>query len=174
MFAVVSASWAGPSAAQYADSVTASEVDACAVSALKESTFAPLQRTKGLLPEQAIAALQDVTAPMKYNLRRNQERLTEALGHIDELKEKLPTLQAKDLHYLSKCHEVKSMAICAELTYCAALTRTESRGSHFREDYPAADDGKWLKWVILRDDNGKIAASTQALPIDKYPIKPST
>lgn len=173
MFAVISAAWAGPSAAQYAASVAASEVDACAVSLLKESTFEPLQRSQGLLPEQAIAALQDVTAPMKYNLRRSEPRLTEALSRLEDLKQQLPALQAKDLHYLSKCHEVKSMAICAELTHRAALTRTESRGFHFREEYPATDNENWLKWVILREDNGQVAASTQAIPIDEYPIKPT-
>ena len=174
MFAVISAAWAGPSAAQYAASVAASDLDACAVSALKESTFGPLQRSKGLLPEEAISALQDVTAPMKYSLRRSEERLTDALNRIDELKQRLPELQAKDLHYLSKCHEVKSMTVCAELTHRAALARTESRGFHYREEHPETDNANWLKWVLLKEDGGQMAVSTQSIPIDKYPIKPNT
>lgn len=174
MFAVISAAWAGPSAAQYAASVAASDVDACAVSSLKENTFGPLQRSQGLLPEQAISALQEVTAPMKYNLRRSEERLTDALSRVEELKQQLPELQAKDLHYLSKCHEVKSMTVCAELTHRAALARTESRGFHYREDHPVTDNANWLKWVILREDNGKVAVSTQSIPLDEYSIKPNT
>lgn len=174
MFAVVSAAWAGPSAAQYAASVAASDLDTCAVGSLKESTFGPLQRTGGLLPEQAISTLQEVTAPMKFSLRRSEERLTEALGRIEELKQRLPELQAKDLHYLSKCHEVKSMTVCAELTHRAALARTESRGFHYREDHPATDNANWLKWVLLKETGGQMAVSTQPIPIDEYPLKPNT
>jgi fumarate reductase flavoprotein subunit len=29
-----------------------------------------------------------------------------------------------------------------------ALTRTESRGAHFREDYPRRDDAQWLKRTL--------------------------
>lgn len=35
-----------------------------------------------------------------------------------------------------------------EMATRAALTRTESRGSHFREDYPKRNDGEWLKNLI--------------------------
>src|SRR5512133_4242398 len=111
---------------------------------------------------------------MKYNLRRSEERLTDALSRIEELKQQLPELQAKDLHYLSKRHEVKSMTICAELTHRAALARTESRGFHYREDHPETDNANWLKWLILREDDGQVAVSTQSIPIDEYPIKPNT
>jgi succinate dehydrogenase/fumarate reductase flavoprotein subunit len=109
---------------------------------------------------------------MKYNLRRSKERLEEALAKLDELKDKLHALQAKDLHYLSKCHEVESMALCAELTFKAALMRSESRGFHFREDFPERDDNNWLKWIILKQDDGEINLATQIIPIDRYKIKP--
>lgn len=41
------------------------------------------------------------------------------------------------------------MLIVAELITEAALKRTESRGGHFRSDYPEEDDGKWLKRSII-------------------------
>jgi succinate dehydrogenase/fumarate reductase flavoprotein subunit len=109
---------------------------------------------------------------MKYNLRRSKDRLEEALAMIETLKGNLPSLNAKDLHYLSKCHEAKSMAICAELTFKAALMRSESRGFHFREDYPDRDDKNWLKWIIIQQVEGEMKLTTQQIPIEKYKIKP--
>lgn len=172
MFAVVSAAWAGPSAARYAANTTSAEISSADIKRFKEATFVPLYVGKGVMPAEVIDTLQAITAPIKYNLRRSKERLTEALGVIENLKKKLPELHAGDFHYLSKCHEVRSMVLCAELTYRAALMREESRGSHFREDYPARDDKNWLKWIIIKQQNNKMTLFTQPVPVDKYKIKP--
>jgi len=171
MYAVISAAWAGPSVAHYAKEVPQNSLDYTKTKNLKEEIFAPMQSGTTFLPGNAISALQEVTAPIKYNLRRSNERLNESITRVQELNEKLPELTAKDLHYLSKCHEVKSMVLCAELTFRAALMREESRGSHFREDYPNRDDKNWLKWVIIKQDSSKMKLSTQSVPIDKYKIK---
>ena len=172
MYAVISAGWAAASAARYAAETVLFDINVAEARAFKNKIFAPMQSKNNLSPLDAINVLQDVTAPMKYNLRRSKERLEEALAKLDELKEKLPTLQAKDLHYLSKCHEVRSMMLCAELTFRAALMRTESRGFHFREDFPKRDDKNWLKWIILKQNEGKMELSTRPVPIGKYKIKP--
>jgi succinate dehydrogenase/fumarate reductase flavoprotein subunit len=36
----------------------------------------------------------------------------------------------------------------------AALRRTESRGAHFREDCPQADDARWLGHLQVRQTTG--------------------
>ncbi len=172
MYALISAAWAGPSMAHYAAENTASEIDINEVKRLKEDIFAPLQAKKQMTPAEAISDLQDVAAPFKYNLRRSKGRLEEALKKVESVKEKLPDLKAKDLHYLSKCHEVKSMTLCAELTFKAALARTESRGFHYREDYPARNDKEWLKWIILKGEGDKVTFSTEPIPIGKYKVQP--
>lgn len=41
--------------------------------------------------------------------------------------------------------ELQNMMTLADIIVRAALARTESRGAHFREDFPLPDDGKWLK-----------------------------
>ena len=172
MYAIVSASWAGPSVARYAADHPLSEAEKSDIERSKSEIFAPLLEEKGLAPEDAISTLQDVAAPFKYNLRRSKERLEDALDQVNSVKEKLPELKAKDLHYLSKCHEVRSMTLCAELTFRAALMRTESRGFHYREDYPQRDDSNWLKWIILKNERNNVHLSKQDVQIDKYPVKP--
>jgi succinate dehydrogenase / fumarate reductase flavoprotein subunit len=173
MFAVVSAGWGGPAAARYSATVSPSEINPAEVSQIKEKVFTPMSSGKEYSPWDAINALQDVVAPMKYSLRRSKERLEEALFRVAEVKERLPELHAKDFHYLSKCHEVMSMTACAEMTFSAAQARTESRGFHFREDYPERDDKNWLKWVTLKQDGGKMVLSTEPIPIERYRVKPS-
>ena len=38
----------------------------------------------------------------------------------------------------------------------SALFRTESRGNHYRVDYPKTDNEKWMKNIIAKDENGKV------------------
>jgi succinate dehydrogenase / fumarate reductase flavoprotein subunit len=44
--------------------------------------------------------------------------------------------------------EVEGMLAVAEVVVAGALARTESRGAHFRRDYPARDDKRWLKHTL--------------------------
>lgn len=65
----------------------------------------------------------------------------------------VPRLKAKDLHDLRKAHEVKNMLLNAEMKLRSSLFRTESRGNHYREDYPESDDKNWLAWVVIKRNN---------------------
>lgn len=170
--AVFSAMRGGPSAARSIPDVSSTEVDYNEIKRLKDEIFAPMERDKGLTPTDAVQGIQEIIVPIKYNLRRSKDRMEEALSKLGALKQKIPTLCAKDGHTLFQCHEARAMAICAEMTYRSALMREESRGWHYREDYPNRDDKNWLKWIIARQEGDKMVLSTEPLPMDIYKIKP--
>ncbi len=45
--------------------------------------------------------------------------------------------------------ERRQMTVMASLMLHAALARTESRGAHYRSDYPVADDANWKKQQVF-------------------------
>jgi succinate dehydrogenase/fumarate reductase flavoprotein subunit len=51
----------------------------------------------------------------------------------------------------------------------ASLFRTESRGGHFREDYPRRDDPAWLAWVKLKEEKGEMKVSREPIPQKWWP-----
>ena len=63
------------------------------------------------------------------------------------------------------------MTLIAELMLRASLMRTESRGSHYREDYPNRDDRNWLKWIVISQKEGKLSLRSEPVPFDKYKFK---
>ena len=51
--------------------------------------------------------------------------------------------------------ELESLLGLADVILASAIARKESRGAHFREDYPIRDDQNWLKHTLAqRTDNG--------------------
>lgn len=64
------------------------------------------------------------------------------------------------------------MVLSAEMFFKAASLRKESRGWFLREDYPVTDNGNWLKWIVVKDQNGVMELSTEDVPVEQYPIKP--
>ena len=52
------------------------------------------------------------------------------------------------------------------------LTRTESRGWHYRDDFPNRDDANWRKWINIENKNGEMFISTEKMPVEKYKTKP--
>ena len=81
-------------------------------------------------------------------------------------------LMAREGHGLSKCIEAQGIVLNAEMMHRAALMRTESRGSFYREDYPERDDKNWLKWIIVKQEAGKMTVSPEPVPIEIYRYKP--
>ena len=77
----------------------------------------------------------------------------------------MPMLRAANLHELRLAHETANMILNAEMKLRASLLRTETRGSHYREDYPERDDEDWLAWIkISRGDDGGMRLAKHPVP----------
>jgi succinate dehydrogenase/fumarate reductase flavoprotein subunit len=63
------------------------------------------------------------------------------------------------------------MALIAKLSLTSALLREESRGNHIREDFPDRDNNKWLKWIVIKDDEGEPGFFIEPIPLEKYRLK---
>lgn len=171
-FGMVSGYLAGGSVGRYAREASEVPLDMSEVERRREELYAPLHRDRGPSYHELIYGVHAVTMPMKYNFFRRGDRLQEALGKLEEVQGKLQEAPARDSHALVKLLETEAMAICAEATFRAALMRTESRISHKREDFPDRDDKNWLKWIVIRERDGKMALRTEPVPLERYKIRP--
>ena len=88
---------------------------------------------------------------------RSEEKILSAINEIQEMLETLErgrfTPIAKKAEILGPL-ELKNMLRTAEIVTRAALMRKESRGFHFRTDYPQQDDENWVKWIIITKRKG--------------------
>ena len=77
---------------------------------------------------------------------RSQESLAEALKKLERVAEQLDFTPVSPDEL-----ELKNLLLVAKLITRAALDRTESRGAHYRTDYPRKDDVNWRKHLIYRN-----------------------
>src|SRR5206468_38945 len=71
-----------------------------------------------------------------------------------------------------RTQKMLKLALCVAY---GALQRTESRGAHYREDYPRRDDAQWLKRTLARWPDGSATLPTldyEALDVSRMELPP--
>lgn len=127
--------------------------------------FTPTEVPAGPTPDDLIARLQRVIIRYPVTYLRSAESLSGALAELEALKKEVPGVKAKDAHELVKAHELRNMTVLAEGFLRSALAREESRGYHFREDFPWTNNREWLKWVYFqRTPEGGMKTWTEEVP----------
>lgn len=81
----------------------------------------------------------------KVGIHRNSDDLQEAIKWFEE-NEDLFKFSANRIHGI----EILNMITVGKLIAEAALIRQESRGGHYREEYPTRDDKNWQKHIVLK------------------------
>ena len=83
---------------------------------------------------------------LNVGIIRSEDSLNEAMRIISGLKSEIEGVRIVHTHHM----ELKNMLTLASLVVKAAIMRQESRGAHFRTDYPATDDQNWLKNIVFK------------------------
>jgi succinate dehydrogenase / fumarate reductase flavoprotein subunit len=99
---------------------------------------------------------------------RTAKEMQQALKEVEKLKARAANITVEGPRaYNPGWHtalDLKSMLLVSEAVGKAALTRTESRGGHTRDDYPLTDP-EWGKVnLIVTEKNGKVAITRKPLP----------
>jgi succinate dehydrogenase/fumarate reductase flavoprotein subunit len=90
-------------------------------------------------------------------ITRNAHNLTQLLNRIEELKlGRLAKVKVSNSSGQRRAIEIHNLLYTAELMTRAALMREESRGSHFREDFPDQNDKDWNTNIMFQFVNDEI------------------
>ncbi len=92
--------------------------------------------------EQLIEAVKAEVHPYDRNYLRSAAGLNDSLGRLDGLWSGIRTAGAASLADVQRTREGVAMLATSRWMYRSALSRTETRGMHKREDFPARDDNQ--------------------------------
>lgn len=156
---------AGEYAAEYAKRITQSSVDEKQATQMAADALAPFDRTtKSSNAFDIQSRLQEMMQDLVGIVRTGRE--------LDDAVEKIRLLQGEarevsadaNRHYNPGWHtalELTHMLTVAEAIALAARERKESRGGHFREDYPDKDEALGnVNTSITRNANGEMEVRT--------------
>ena len=162
---------AGQSAANYAKTCSAPEIDLDFVREEEKRVFSPMNRSHGIKPSIFEFKLRRIItqylAPPK-----NEAKLRTALWLIKRFRtEDVNRLKADDWHELGRAIETGFILDCAEMNAKSALERKETRwgemGGHCRSDFPERDDENWLKHVLVRIDSETGEMTVLTSPVER-------
>jgi len=134
------------------------------------------ERTDG---EKAFVLRQEMQATMSEycSVFRDEKGLRTALSIIEELKGRSERLSIgnKGRRFnteLLEAVELESLLNLAEIILVSALAREESRGAHWREDYPERDDQNWLKHTLVQKSDQGPRLFYKPVSVTRFEPKP--
>lgn len=110
---------------------------------------------------------------------RHEEGLDQALSQIKDLKDRYQKI-AIDNHGarfnsdLLEAMELECLLGLGEVIVRSAAARKESRGAHFRDDYPDRDDENFLKHTLVQKTEAEPRIFYKPVTITRFEPKPRT
>ncbi|MCA9304412.1 MAG: succinate dehydrogenase flavoprotein subunit, partial [Phycisphaerales bacterium] len=125
-----------------------------------DRAFNPYQIAKELGDEMTAAS----------TVVKTGERLEKGLTKVAELRERFAKVELGDAatwtnQSLSFTRATGDMLVLAEAMLKAGLLRKESRGAHFRKDYPERDDANFFKTSVARFNTDTNQSDIEFVPV---------
>ncbi|MGB2664768.1 MAG: fumarate reductase/succinate dehydrogenase flavoprotein subunit [Candidatus Acidiferrum sp.] len=159
---------AGQYAALYAKDNSLGSVHSGEVALAEKHALSPFECDNGEGPYAVQHALQDMMQDLVGIVRRENEIL-EALERIQQLKTRAERVGVTgNREYNPGWHtaiDLNNLLTVSEMVAKAALERQESRGAHFRDDYPSKDSNYGsFNIVIRKDPHGEMQIMREPIP----------
>ena len=162
---------AGEYAASYASSASTVTVQQDAVATAAQRALEPFARDSGQSSEGAYQvqhALQEMMQSLVGIVRR-QDEMEQALSGLDALRSRAARVSVPgNREYNPGWHtalDLQNLLTVAEAVTLSAIERKESRGGHFRDDYPEKSaDYAGFNIVVRRGDDGSMRVERKPIP----------
>jgi succinate dehydrogenase / fumarate reductase, flavoprotein subunit len=170
---------AGIAAAEYALDAAWVELPDAPTTLVEDLVGSIRERESGERVADLRRTLQD-TMDRNVQVFRTEASMKEALGVIEELKERYANVVVQDKGKrfntdLLEAVELGFLIELAEVITLGALARKESRGGHFREDYTARDDVNFMRHTMAYrelDTDGTTRIRLDYKPVIETRYKP--
>jgi succinate dehydrogenase / fumarate reductase flavoprotein subunit len=163
---------AGISAAKYVKKASLGPVSVNALDAVRQE-IAQILENNG--KEKIVDIRSDLQSIMteKCGIFRDKKGLTDALHQIHALKERINDISITDKGMIFNTEligvlELRNMLDFSEVIVAGALAREESRGAHFRCDFPQRDDDKWLMHTLAYSGESGCVLKYKPVTITRY------
>jgi len=158
---------AGEYAAKYAKDNRGGQIDEAEVKSVAREALAPFERSADEGPYKVQYELQDMMQDL-VGIVRVEDEMQRALGEIAKLRARAQKVGvAGNREYNPGWHtalDLDNLMVVSEAVTRSAIERKESRGGHFRDDYPTKDPAYETFNIILRKGpDGEMQVSRQPL-----------
>jgi succinate dehydrogenase / fumarate reductase flavoprotein subunit len=162
---------AGEHAVKFAKSQGPVKVNPQQADDIARTSLAPFERTGGPAPYEVQHKLQEMMQEL-VGIVRTESEMVKALGEIAKLKEEAAKVSVVgNREYNPGWHtaiDLRNLLTVSEAVALCAVNRKESRGGHFRDDFPAkeAEYGTFNHVLKLEKDG--------SMSIRREPLRPLT
>jgi succinate dehydrogenase / fumarate reductase flavoprotein subunit len=140
-----------------------------------EDLFKKWHENKGKKPVEIRSAMKEIM-DSNVGVYRNEQDLKEAVKILQKIQEDFKSMhiETNDRKFnfgLVRALELRNMIDIAEVTAFAALWRKESRGAHYRLDYPKRNDDQYLVHSLVKRTKDGLVMETKPVTLGLFEVK---
>jgi succinate dehydrogenase / fumarate reductase, flavoprotein subunit len=173
---------AGPAAAKYARNLEKS-AEATESSVFAREQMRQEEKNQALIAQEGaenpIALWKEMGEIMTEHVTvtRVNKDLQSAYTRLTDLEARYKKINLSDRsrwsnQTLNFARELENMLILARVITMGAFCRNESRGAHYKPEFPERDDTRWLKTTRAKWADGEIKLSYEPVDISQIPPRP--